>query len=71
MSIFFLKMPLSFIIRSAVIIALCTVSAMLGAQDVTLSYFDRPPYYYTEDKSPKGFLLDRTAKILNEGAFSG
>lgn len=40
----------------------------LNAQTLTISYTEKPPYYYTDSstKKPSGFLLEKTLKILNK-----
>lgn len=40
----------------------------LHAQTLTISYTEKPPYYYTDSstKMPAGFLLEKTIKILSK-----
>lgn len=42
----------------------------VGGQDVILSFFDRPPYYYVENNRPHGFLLERAERILTMAGIS-
>lgn len=37
-----------------------------AAQTVLIEYRDKPPYTYTEQGQPRGFLLDRTAEIFRQ-----
>lgn len=49
-----------------VLVALAFVpSARAGAQEaLVVYYFERPPYYYTHDGHPAGFLLKRAERIF-------
>jgi polar amino acid transport system substrate-binding protein len=41
-------------------------SASLGAQEITMVFRDKPPYSYVENGVQRGFLLERTARILDQ-----
>ena len=42
-------------------------SALFAADPLTISYFERPPYYFTtETGAARGILVDRTRNILSE-----
>jgi len=44
-----------------------TVAAAGDAASLTVSYFERPPYYFTDTTgTPAGFLYERTRNILEE-----
>lgn len=36
------------------------------ADPLTVSYMERPPYYYTQEMQPAGFLYERTRAILGQ-----
>jgi polar amino acid transport system substrate-binding protein len=39
-------------------------AALAGEPDFVVLYRDKPPYFYTQDGQPKGFLLERTIEIF-------
>ena len=42
-------------------------AASAGAETMTISYFERPPYYYTaKNGQPEGFLLDKVVEIMEQ-----
>jgi uncharacterized protein (TIGR02285 family) len=57
------------VIRGAAVAAglsgmLALLPAVVGAEPLRMVYRDKPPYSYLENGVPKGFLLERTQKIL-------
>jgi polar amino acid transport system substrate-binding protein len=54
--------------RVAVLLALLLVPVRGGAAgpELKVAYLERPPYYWTEDGQPRGFLLDLTRHILEQ-----
>lgn len=40
------------------------------AEDLTVVYLERPPYYFTENDQPEGFLLSLTQDILDSAQIS-
>jgi len=56
----------------AVLLLICSVLPQcLLAQDLTVSYMNRPPYYYTGNGTPHGFLVERTETILHDAGIKG
>ncbi|HOO46364.1 MAG TPA: transporter substrate-binding domain-containing protein [Deltaproteobacteria bacterium] len=53
-------------IRAAALLMFFVLPQCLLAQDLTVSYMNRPPYYYTEDGTARGFLVELTKKILDD-----
>lgn len=50
---------------SAIVLLMCFVlPAGIAAQDITVSYMNRPPYYYTDQGEPRGFLVELTRNIF-------
>lgn len=45
-------------------LAACLAGAVLGQTPLTIEYRDKPPYTYTVDGKPAGFLMERTAQLL-------
>ncbi|GAB3242364.1 substrate-binding periplasmic protein [Chitinimonas naiadis] len=43
---------------------ICLPLPALAVQSVLIEYRDKPPYSYTENGMPKGFLLERTEEIF-------
>jgi polar amino acid transport system substrate-binding protein len=41
-------------------------STALCAQEITMLFRDKPPYSYVENGVQKGFLLERTARVLDQ-----
>jgi polar amino acid transport system substrate-binding protein len=39
-------------------------TALAGEPDIVVLYRDKPPYFYTQDGRPKGFLLERTMEVF-------
>ena len=45
----------------------CLLCSALSAEPLTISYFERPPYYYTgSDGQAQGCLVERTREILDQ-----
>ncbi|WP_457392264.1 substrate-binding periplasmic protein [Roseateles sp. P5_E1] len=44
--------------------ASCAGAALAQAEPLAIEYRDKPPYSYTVDGKPAGFLMERTAKLL-------
>jgi polar amino acid transport system substrate-binding protein len=44
--------------------AACCAGAAVAQAPLTIEYRDKPPYSYTEDGKPMGFLMERTARLL-------
>lgn len=44
--------------------ALCASGAAPAQKPMTIEYRDKPPYSYTEAGRPRGFLIERTSKLL-------
>lgn len=42
------------------------VTSNLAAEDITVSYLNRPPYYYTYNKKPAGLLIKIQQKIFKK-----
>lgn len=52
------------ILLSALLISVLGLANLAG-QTITLSFFNRPPYYYLSEDRPRGFLLERAEKVLS------
>jgi polar amino acid transport system substrate-binding protein len=48
----------------AAVTAACCAGAALALPSLTIEYRDKPPYTYTVDGRPAGFLMERTIKLL-------
>lgn len=46
------------------LVAACCAGAALAQTALTIEYRDKPPYSYTEAGKPAGFLMERTARLL-------
>lgn len=51
-------------------LALCATGGVL-AQPLVIEYVDKPPYTYTLEGRPAGFLLERTALLLRRAGLEG
>jgi len=47
------------------------VFTAFSAEPITVSYIERPPYYYQENGVHKGLLLERTRSILRSAGLTG
>jgi polar amino acid transport system substrate-binding protein len=55
--------------RLALLLALLLIpmgAAADGEPELKVAYLERPPYYWTENDQPRGFLLDLTRHILEQ-----
>lgn len=50
--------------RAVLLVVLTTLPGISAAQTLQMVYRDKPPYSYVENGIAKGFLLDRTRRIL-------
>ena len=56
-------------LKTLLLLALLLLPLTAAAQEpssLKVSYLERPPYYWTENGQPKGFLLELTKRILEE-----
>ena len=56
-------------LRVLLLLVSCQVvfAAAAGAETMTISYFERPPYYYTaKNGRPEGFLLNKVVGIMEQ-----
>ncbi len=42
----------------------------LASSDLIISYLNRPPYYHTQDGQPRGLLIERVQRILEQAGLS-
>ena len=47
-------------------LALIAAASSVRAEDLALYYFERPPYYQTEDGRPAGFLLEWAMAVFDD-----
>ncbi len=52
------------LLRLLAVMATCCTGAALAQPSLTIEYRDKPPYSYTVDGKPAGFLMERTLKLL-------
>jgi len=50
--------------RLLALMAACGAAVAAAQTPLTIEYRDKPPYSYTEDGKPMGFLMERTARLL-------
>ncbi len=56
-------------LKPLLLLALLLLPLTVAAQEpisLKVSYLERPPYYWTENGQPKGFLLELTKRILEQ-----
>ncbi len=47
-----------------IIFFIISKNSIASDDSLTISYTEKPPYYYSEGSSPKGFLVEKVIKIL-------
>ena len=59
-------------LAAAVLTALAPLAASAGdkPEELRVLYLERPPYYWTENGRPTGFLMNLTRRILDEAGVS-
>ena len=50
--------------------ALCAAASAPAHTALTIEYRDKPPYSYTEANKPAGFLMERTARLLQRAGIA-
>jgi len=48
---------------------LLLASPAFATPEIVIEYRDKPPYHYTENGQPKGFLLDRVQQVFRKAGF--